>query len=128
MARPSTAREASRSRHVKLKLRGTGDFDGEFRGTGRLSFAFSDATRASLEVDYSRPDELVVGLGATTGVELSADDTLVLDGGLSWDRVARELEGEVEAELRIARGLGVVISQSLEPGPDTTRLEVTLSF
>lgn len=128
MPRPSTARTTSRSHHVKLKLRGAGDFDGEFRGTGQLAFAFSDATHASLEVDYSRPDELVVALGTTTGLELSADDSLVLSGGASWDRLAGELEGEVEAELRIGRDLGVVLGQSLEPGPDTTRLEVTLSF
>lgn len=128
MARARTAGRSTRSRHVKLKLRGNGDFDGEFRGTGRLSFAFSDATRSSLDVDFSSPDELVVAMATTTGFELSADDSLVLSGGLSWDRLDRELEGEVEAELRIARDLGVVVSQSFEPGPDTTSFEVTLSF
>ena len=128
MAPTPAARKTSRSRHVRLRLRGAGDFDGEFRGTGQLSFAFSDATRASLKVDYSLPDELVVAMETSTGLELSADDSLVLSGGMAWDRVARELEGQVEAELRVARDLGVVLSQSFEPGPDTTRLEVTLSF
>lgn len=121
-------RTSPRSRHVKLRLRGAGDFDGEFHGTGRLSFAFPDATRSSLEVDFSTPDELVVALETSTGVRLSADDSLVLSGGLSWDRLERELEGEVEAELRVGRDLGVVVSQSFVPGPDTTGLEVTLSF
>lgn len=118
----------TRTRHVQLRLRGDGDFAGEFRGDGRLIFAFSDATRASLEVDYSSPDELVVAMETTTGLTLSADDSLELSGGLSWDRVERELEGEVEAELRVGRDLGVVVRQEFVPGPDTTGLEVTLSF
>lgn len=128
MASPRAARPSARSHHVRMKLRGGGDFDGEFHGTGQLSFAFSDATRSSLEVDYSTPDELVVALETTTGLRLSADDSLVLAGGLEWDRIAEELEGEVEAELRIGRDLGVVVTQTFVPGPDTTGLEVTLTF
>lgn len=128
MPRPAAARRAPRSHHVRLRLRGAGDFDGEFRGTGELRFAFSDATRSSLEVDFESPDEMVVSMETTTGLRLSADDSLVLTGGASWDRLEREMEGEIEAELRIARDLGVVLSQSFEPGPDTTRLDVTLSF
>lgn len=128
MASTRVARPSARSHHVRMKLRGDGDFDGEFHGTGQLSFAFSDATDASLEVDFSTPDELVVALETSTGLRLSADDGLVLAGGLSWDRVAEQVEGEVEAELRIGRDLGVVVSQSFVPGPDTTGLEVTLTF
>lgn len=128
MARPRTAPKASRPHHVKLRLRGASDFDGEFRGRGQLSFAFSDATRSELQVDFEGPDELVVSLETTTGLRLSADDSLVLSGGMSWDRLDRQLEGEAEAELRIGRDLGVVLSQSFEPGPDATRLDVTLTF
>lgn len=128
MARTPTATSSASSRHVKLRLRGAGDFDGEFHGSGQLRFAFSDAVRSSLEVDFSTPDELVVALETTAGVRLSADDGLVLSGGLGWDRLEGELEGEVEAELRVGRDLGVVVSQTLVPGPDTTGLEVTLSF
>ncbi len=128
MARTPTAPSSAPSHHVKLRLRGAGDFDGTFRGSGQLRFAFSDAVRSSLEVDFSTPDELVVALETTAGVRLSADDGLVLSGGLEWDRLERELEGEVEAELRVGRDLGVVVSQTLVPGPDTTGLEVTLSF
>lgn len=128
MASAPVARPSAHSHHVRMKLRGSGDFDGAFHGNGQLSFAFSDATRSSLEVDFSTPDELVVALETTTGLRLSADDSLELTGGLGWDRVEKELEGEVEAELRIGRDLGVVVSQSFVPGPDTTGLEVTLTF
>lgn len=128
MARTPTVPSSAPSHHVKMRLRGAGEFDGAFHGSGRLRFAFSDAMRSSLEVDFSTPDELVVALETTAGVRLSADDGLVLSGGLEWDRLERELEGEVEAELRVGRDLGVVVSQTLVPGPDTTGLEVTLSF
>lgn len=113
---------------VELELEGESEAGGEIEGSGTLTFHVGDASRASLRVDYSSPDEVVLSLRSRAGLELSADDTLTLTGGLERQLGLDRTSGEVGAELRFGRGRSVTVEQEFGPGPDRTSLEVSLSF
>lgn len=113
---------------VELRLEGETVEGGEIEGRGTLTFHVDDASRASLRVDYSSPDELVLSLRSRAGLRLSADDSLVLTGGLERQVALGVTEGEVGAELRLGRGRRVSVEQEFGPGPDRTSLEVSLTF
>lgn len=113
---------------VEIRLRGESEAGGEIEGSGRLTLHVADASRASLEIDYSSPDEILVALRSRAGLRLSADDTLTLTGGVEREVGLGRTEGEVGAELRIGRDHRVKLEQEFRPGPDRTSLEVSLSF
>lgn len=113
---------------VEIRLRGESGADGEIEGHGRLTLHVADASRASLEIDYSSPDEVLLSLSSRAGIDLSADETLILTGGVERQIALDETEGEVGAELRFGRGRKVRVEQEFRPGPDRTSLEVSLSF
>lgn len=113
---------------VDLRLQGQSEAGGEIEGRGTLTFHVDDASRASLQVDYSSPDEVMLSLRSRAGLELSADDTLILTGGLERQVGLDRTSGEVGAELRFGKGRSVTVEQEFGPGPDRTSLEVSLSF
>jgi len=113
---------------VEIRLKGESDADGEIEGTGTLTLHVADASRASLEIDYSSPDEVLLSLSSRAGIHLSADETLILTGGVERQIALDETSGEVGAELRFGRGQKVKVEQEFRPGPDRTSLEVSLSF
>lgn len=113
---------------VELEFEGEAEAGGEIEGSGTLTFHVDDASRAELAVDYSSPDEVVLSLRSRAGLELSADDSLVLTGGLERQVGLDRTAGEVGAELRFGRGRSVTVEQEFGPGPDRTSLEVSLSF
>lgn len=113
---------------VEIRLKGESEAGGEIEGRGTLTFHVDDASRASLQIDYSSPDEVVLSLRSRAGLELSADETLILTGGLERQVGLGRTAGEVGAELRFGRGRDVRVEQEFGPGPDRTSLEVSLSF
>ena len=113
---------------VEIRFRGESGADGEIEGNGRLTLHVADASRASLEIDYSSPDEVLLSLRSRAGIDLSADETLTLTGGVERQIAVDETQGEVGAELRFGRGRKVRVEQEFRPGPDRTSLEVSLSF
>ncbi len=109
------------SSHVRLEIRGSTNFAGEFTGSGQLRFDISDAARAKISLDYRSPDEMIVRIESTVGFKLSGDDTLTLSAGLKRDLINREFSGEVSARLRIAKDLDVRIEQEFgSSGPKTS--------
>lgn len=113
---------------VEIRLKGESEADGEIEGTGTLTLHVADASRASLEIDYSSPDEVQLSLSSRAGIALSSDETLVLTGGVERQIGLDETEGEVGAELRFGSGRKVKVEQEFRPGPDRTSLEVSLRF
>ncbi len=113
---------------VEIRLRGKSRADGEIEGSGRLMLHVADASRASLEIDYSSPDEVVLSLRSRAGIGLSADDTLILTGGVERQIALDGTSGEVGAELRFGKGRKVRVEQEFGPGPDRTTLDVSLRF
>lgn len=113
---------------VELRLEGSSVPGGEIEGSGRLLLHVADASTASLEVDYSSPDEVLVSLRSRAGIRLSADESLVLTGGLERQIGLDQSAGEVGAELRFGKGRRVKVEQEFRPGPDRTSMEVSLTF
>lgn len=122
MPAPAAARAAALDpTRAELSVTGTTDFSGELRGKGSLTLFLSDAARARVAVDYRRPDRLLVSVESEAGIRLSADDTLVLSGGLRRDMLDREIAGHVKAELKLGRDLAAQIEQEFgASGPATT--------
>lgn len=116
------------SEKVEIRLKGESEADGEIEGSGTLTLHVDDASRASLEIDYSSPDEILVALRSRAGIRLSADDSLTLTGGVERQIGLDQAAGEVGAELRIGRSHRVKVEQEFRPGPDRTSLEVSVSF
>lgn len=106
---------------VELRIKGDTDLSGEFRGKGEFTLHVSDAARARFLLDYRRPDSLTVTLESTVGIQLAADDSLTLSGGLSRDVFNGQVKGHVSARLRITKDLSAELEQSFGPsGPKTS--------
>lgn len=116
------------SERVEIRLTGSSEAGGEIEGNGKLVLHVADASRASLEIDYSSPDEILLSLRSRAGLSLSADDSLVLAGGVERQIGVDQAAGDVGAELRFGRGRRVKVEQEFRPGPDRTSLEVSLRF
>jgi hypothetical protein len=86
------------------------------------------AAKAKLVVDYKRPDSIVVSLDSTVGIKLSADDSLVLSGGLTQDLVNGEVKGRVSAHLRIAKDLSAELEQRFGASGPVTSFELRLKL
>ena len=116
------------SSHVRIEVKGSTDFAGEFRGKGQLRFDISDAAQAKIALDYRSPERILLQIESSVGIKLSGDDTLTLSGGLTRDLVNQELSGEVSARLKIAKDLDVTIEQEFGgSGPRTSvALKLTL--
>jgi hypothetical protein len=106
---------------AELELRGATTAKGQFKGKGTLTLFLSDAARAKIGLDYRSPDRILLSIESTGGIRLSADDSLVLSGGLTRDLVNGEIGGEVKARLKIARDLQAEIEQEFgASGPKTS--------
>lgn len=116
------------SDRVEIRLEGTSEAGGEIEGSGKILLHVADASTASLAVDYSSPDEILVSLRSRAGIRLSADDSLVLTGGVERQIGFDRASGEVGAELRFGKGRKVKVEQEFRPGPDRTSMEVSLTF
>ena len=116
------------SSHIRLEVKGSTSFNGEFRGSGQLRFDISDAARARIGLDYRSPEDVRLRIDSTVGFKLSTDDSLTLSGGLTRDLANGEVTGEVSARLRIAKDLDVTIEQEFgSSGPKTSlALKLTL--
>jgi hypothetical protein len=111
---------------VELRLRGSTNLAGDFKGKGELRIQISDAAKARLLVDYRRPDRITVSVDSTAGIRLSADDTLTLAGGLTRDVVNNTFGGKIRAELKISRDLKAELEQSFGATGPTTSFELSL--
>lgn len=106
---------------AELELRGATTAKGRFKGKGSLTLFLSDAAKAKIGLDYRSPDRILLSIESQGGIRLSADDSLVLSGGLTRDLVNGEIGGEVKARLKIARDLQAEIEQEFGgSGPKTS--------
>ena len=113
---------------IELRLRGSRNLDGVFRGKGQVLFSISDAAKAKLMVDYRGEDSILVSIESTAGITLSADDSLVLSGGITHNLVNNEFRGKVSAELRIAKDLSARLEQTFGATGATTSFEFSVKL
>ena len=116
------------SSHIRLEVKGSTNFAGEFRGSGQLRFDIRDAARARIGLDYRNPEDIRLRIDSTVGIKLSSDDSLTLSGGLTRDLANGEFRGEVSARLRIAKDLDVSIEQEFGSGGPKTSVALKLTF
>ena len=107
-----------------LEVEGDGPFGGELKGKGELLLRISDASSATLSLDYAARDRLVLGLGSKVGVRLSRTGTLTLEGAARKDVLDGELTGEVKLRLELARTVDVRVEQRFRASGATTALDV----
>ena len=101
--------------------------EGRITGKGCLKLDFA-ATSFSLDMDYKSSDKIVLNLSGSQGVKLSADSTLKLSGGLTYDMVNRDWQGEVGMKLVISKAVAAQLEQELKGRGSKTRLSVTITF
>lgn len=109
-----------------LEVEGAGPFGGELKGKGELLLSISDASAATLSLDYAARDRLVLGLGSKVGVRLSRTGTLTLEGAARKDLLDGELTGEVKLRLALARTVDVRLEQRFRASGATTALDVRI--
>jgi len=113
---------------IQISLQGETALEGDIEGKGELRLRISDAAKASLGFDYSSPDELVLSLDAEAGIDLDADRTLTLSGGLTWETLEQQLGTHVKAKLKIGKDVSATIQHEYEAGEHGIEARLTISL
>jgi hypothetical protein len=100
---------------------------GAIRGSGSLAFQISDASTATLGIDYESPDVLVLSIAAAAGMMIRNRDLQIEVGG-ELAPGTREVAGRAIVKLRISKEVSASITQRLSRSGNQTTLSVEVSF
>jgi hypothetical protein len=113
---------------IELGLTRPMPYSASIGGGGELRIHLTDAAQASVGIDYTSPDQLILRVRSSVGVQLSSDADLTLGGGVGVNLLNKELSGEVDLRLKISKEVAASLSQEFLPSGPRTALTLKLTF
>jgi hypothetical protein len=113
---------------AKIEISGSTDTEGVVSGKGSLTLGISDAAKAGLHIDYSRPDRVKITLKSSVGFKLRKAKTLKFSGAVSKDLKTRQVDGTVTLKLEVPARVALTLQQRFQKKGTKTSLSVTLHF
>jgi len=101
---------------------------GVLAGSGKLTVDISDMSKTSISVDYKNQDKLKISLQSADKINLNADNSITLSGGIGYDVLNKGLTGNAGINLEVSKDVAMSFDQSFNKSGNTISGKITFSF